>query len=488
MFVFLGLLGMAATYFAVDALLDDDDDPPAQETDTDDDTTVGDVIEDMVSDDLLEAGPENTTLQGGDGNDTLLGGPGEEDELFGGPGDDLLIDGKISTNGFVEIDARGGGLLNTVFEGEGGTLFGGEGNDTLLVAEDDAFGGPGDDSLSNFDEALVGPPDGMFTGELLGDPEFGAIRFDDAGTQSTLYGGDGDDQILASGVDAFGEAGNDTIFGSFDSFPIFNDIPPSTSQAGVLSGGDGDDVIFGNATRIQGDDGDDLLEGSDSDIFGGDGNDTISNSAFLYEGDSLIVSGNAGDDVIVARHFGDGSAQVFGGEGDDVIDARGALNFNSVVGGEGADTVLVRAGNDAPAFEESFTRVSFDPDEDMLVVDLPLTPEVPGQVPDTPVEVQVELLPVDDGDTLVKLSLLAGTGFQLQGGQDAEARYVLLSGVDPADVDPNSIYVRAVSDGQIVSQDGFPSAEDDPGLPAELMNLPSTGFEGFPDSLLVPLR
>ncbi len=140
-------------------------------------------------------------LSGLAGNDSLQGGGGY-DELTGGDGDDLLA------------DSLGGGQLQ-----------GGAGNDTLTLA----LSGAG----TNFPYA---------------------------------YGGDGNDSIIATGrhnngysLQAFGEAGNDTLSGSTD-----NDY---------LDGGSGNDSVLDDIGN------DNLRGGGGTDVLdGGAGNDTLNDN------------------------------------------------------------------------------------------------------------------------------------------------------------------------------------------------------------------
>ena len=118
-------------------------------------------------------------------------------------------------------------------------------------------------------------------------------------------GGVGNDFLnVGTGLDAFGEQGNDFING--------NDV------ANRISGGLGDDQIFAGLGNdfVWGDAGDDFLEG------------------------------NAGNDV------------VFGGFGDDRL--SGLQDNDTLVGGEGADELNGGDGIDAAAYAQSRNGVSVD--------------------------------------------------------------------------------------------------------------------------------
>jgi len=127
-----------------------------------------------AGDDDLYGGSSNDILVGGDNSDTLYGGSGNDDlidssgadTLFGGDGDDTLAASDIFTRDLTPqdySDLRDGTLGRDedgeiIFEGfavEGApdtastdTLYGGAGDDTLLVGNNDVvFGGEGEDEF-----------------------------------------------------------------------------------------------------------------------------------------------------------------------------------------------------------------------------------------------------------------------------------------------------------------------------------------------------
>lgn len=113
---------------------------------------------DTGNDDLRgEAGID--FLDGGEGNDTLDGG-GDRDLLFGGDGDDVLYGGGANDflQGGAGADMLNGGSGNDVLDGvfshgtsdqdDGDVLWGGDGDDTLIVGQNDvAHGGDGADTF-----------------------------------------------------------------------------------------------------------------------------------------------------------------------------------------------------------------------------------------------------------------------------------------------------------------------------------------------------
>lgn len=127
-----------------------------------------------AGDDDLYGGSSNDILVGGEGNDTLNGGSGNDDlidssgadTLYGGDGDDTLVASDIFTRDLTAEDFTGlrdGDLPRDedgeiIFEGyaiEGApetastdTLYGGAGDDTILVGNNDmVFGGEGEDDF-----------------------------------------------------------------------------------------------------------------------------------------------------------------------------------------------------------------------------------------------------------------------------------------------------------------------------------------------------
>jgi Ca2+-binding RTX toxin-like protein len=132
-------------------------------------------------------------------------------------------------------------------------------------------------------------------------------------------------------IQAFGQAGNDTI-----SISEVNGVLPKANIFGgagndTLTGGSGDDQLFGEAGN------DTLLgKGGNDFLFGGAGNDTL--------------TGGVGDD------------QVFGEAGNDRMIWNPGEGTDLNEGGDGSDTVEVNGGNGAESFSVTAngTRVRFD--------------------------------------------------------------------------------------------------------------------------------
>jgi Ca2+-binding RTX toxin-like protein len=105
-------------------------------------------------------------------------------------------------------------------------------------------------------------------------------------------------------------------------------------SGGVIDGGLGNDLIFGNIGN------DTLIGGAGSDVlYGEDGNDTLIGG----EGEDSLYGG-AGDDVL---HDGSGGGWLYGGAGDDTLRVSSSIDGypSRLTGGEGNDVYLFGAGD-----------------------------------------------------------------------------------------------------------------------------------------------
>jgi Ca2+-binding RTX toxin-like protein len=120
-------------------------------------------------------------------------------------------------------------------------------------------------------------------------------------------------------LNVYGGEGNDIISAST--------LPASAMQL-VLNGGNGNDVITGNAAAntLHGDAGKDTLNGG---------------------GGAEVLGGDADNDRLVG---GDGNDTLAGGAGDDVL--LGELGDDMFVGGLGNDTITTGAGNDVIMYSD----------------------------------------------------------------------------------------------------------------------------------------
>lgn len=156
-----------------------------------------------------------------------------------------------------------------------------------------------------------------------------------------LYGGTGDDILFGNHV--FGDEGDDVLFGNAlaiggagnDRITMFATGPDDAENPtdGLAFGGDGDDIIIGEArTSADGGDGNDAISlRAGGFANGGAGNDRL--TAFA----DATLEGGAGDDDVLLLAGG----TVDGGDGKDDITAT---FYATVSGGRGNDLVRMNTG------------------------------------------------------------------------------------------------------------------------------------------------
>ena len=227
------------------------------------------------------------------------------------------------------------------FDGTGGILGGGSGNDTWIGSGNfDAVDYRG---LSGAIDAHIGR--GVVKKDGIGRDSLSAVE-DMRGTAL-------DDRIVGDagtgGNYLYGEGGNDIVRG--------------LAGADFLFGGDGDDKLFGGTgrDRLEGGDGEDRLEGGDDDdiLLGGGARDVMRGEGGADDmygglgGDRMLggtgndnIEGQAGDDDL----FGQGGEDVLiGGDGVDRLD--GGRDADVLIGGAGNDFLFGGAGADIFLFE-----------------------------------------------------------------------------------------------------------------------------------------
>jgi len=242
--------------------------------------------------------------------------PDRSDTLYGSADDDYI---------------SGGGGSDTLKDERGGDDYmdGGEGNDTIRGGEGHDFlvGGTGQDSL--YGEA---GDDWLFSNQI--------IALSDAIVQNasqqasgvyggTLNGGEGNDVLI-------GDADTDTLIGGFGD--------------DVIAAGGGDDSIYGDKGGQTNDaDGNDVLYGQAGNdyLYGGGGHDFLDGG----EGDDRIY-GNAGSDTLLG---GDGEDELYGGADADRLyggyggdDLYGESGSDILIGGEGDDRLYGDATDSTP--------------------------------------------------------------------------------------------------------------------------------------------
>ncbi|MBK5922432.1 hypothetical protein CCR90_01300 [Rhodovulum sulfidophilum] len=303
---------------------------------------------------VVIGGAGNDAITGDDGNDTLLGGTGNDylngeggtdlinggadndeiwahggDTVIGGAGTDMLhlVLGPGAGQSIDLTTGAGTGVTWSGFERIGASLSGGE-RDVyagFLLADID---GAGCLHLDYSGTDLGGRTAVSVNLDVYG----GTIHLSDSSTQSFgIYGFDDFDILGSAGNDLIdiseagggtvdGGAGNDTIWGSFESSILDggdgHDQIHGCSDYDILHGGNGNDTIYGylySVSELWGDDGDDYLDSGDSDgeLHGGAGNDTL----IAGEGAPLL-DGGSGDDYIYTEL---GQDRIYGGTGNDTL-------------------------------------------------------------------------------------------------------------------------------------------------------------------------
>jgi Ca2+-binding RTX toxin-like protein len=295
-------------------------------------------------------------------------------EVSRNAGGDLMVNGgavKIfggsptaaNTKG-IQIFGLGGNDRLSLNETNGAlpraSLFGGNGNDTLIgaAAADFLFGQAGNDTLlgnGGLDFLFGGAGDDVMTGGAGNDQVFGQAGNDrmiwNPGDGSDLNeGGAGSDTVEVNGgnvAEAFlATALNDRIlFERIDPAPFSIVIGTSESLVVNMNGGDDSFAADGNLPGLIVDGGagnDTIIGGAGNDVLrGGDGNDFIDGN----QGSDVVFLG-AGDDVF-RWDPGDGSDTVEGQAGYDTMLFNGAnVNERVDISANGERVRFVRdAGN-----------------------------------------------------------------------------------------------------------------------------------------------
>lgn len=294
-------------------------------------TDEGEQLFGFETNDTLRGWAGDDTLAGGDGNDALQGGLGA-DTLYGDRGDDRLLGGAGSDvlYGYLGADRLEGGLGADL-------LTGGRGNDILR-------GGPGDDDLrggGGDDTYLFGPGHGADTIRDAGNhwnvDERNIIEFSHGLTASDYRFRRNQDDLLMTHIAShdqvtlsdwfvstaqrrfeFRFADGSTLDSSSDFYAEVSqqlgdegdNTLQGTALADILYGGDGRDVLFGDAAGS----GTYGLEHASADhLYGGNGADTL-----WGEGGDDMLSGDAGDDTLYGG-AGSDTYRFTGQFGEDVI-------------------------------------------------------------------------------------------------------------------------------------------------------------------------
>ncbi|MRD48194.1 calcium-binding protein [Caenimonas koreensis] len=340
-------------------------------------------------DETYVGGPGNDSIFAGAGDDLLMGMAGA-DTLDGGTGDDWIFSNELLTWGFHTVVEYAYGVvypevvpeLDTATEAD--SIMGGDGDDSIFGGWGDHIdGGAGTDGVYlSFQGATTGVvADFRALNGGAATVAVGPTLITNVESVSWLQGSEFADflapfsagsvggQISPDGRTSFapthGGGGNDTIYGSYYSGPMYGDAGDDLIDGSLtgyqphLHGGTGNDTLIGGlgAQAMYGDEGDDVLIATNkpeapswSWIFGGDGNDALHGA----DGDETLDGGEGNDTldggkgIDVARYETETDAldvnlalgSASGGAGSDVL-----INIESVWGGSGSDLLT---GDEGP--------------------------------------------------------------------------------------------------------------------------------------------
>ncbi|WP_311270532.1 calcium-binding protein [Sphingobium sp. WCS2017Hpa-17] len=301
--------------------------------------------------DNFVGGIENDVITGAEGDDRLSGGGGSDnisgdagrDILEGGEGNDVLFSHGRTTDDIDPYYPNLSGAVSNDIYADVDILRGGAGDDYLFAGYGDYVDGGGEGSFGNrlyinFSGASSGVTADFRLLETQGSITIGGGIITNIQSIGYLHGSAYDDYLVSidtyypSGDAIFGGDGNDTIIGSYY----------SGWGNGMLSGGNGDDVIDATASfygaLVYGDDGNDIirLNSMVDDVgYGGAGDDRIYGGSAVHGGD--------GNDLIVLNYSYYGGI-AYGDAGNDEM--RAADSGHTLVGGSGADRLIGGSGRD----------------------------------------------------------------------------------------------------------------------------------------------
>lgn len=299
---------------------------------------------------IYTTGDQSRILEGRGGDDHIFASSTSTDTLLGGDGDDVL---EAYGHDLLDGGAGNDTLLNRA-KGAGADLFGGEGNDLLLVGEgstDRFVGGLGDDSYVLHERVsgatiIEHADEGSDTITAHFDYTLGdhfenlvlagyAWRCSGNAADNSITGMDNSDQL-------YGLEGDDTIRGGSN-----DDVISGNDGADLLEGEDGDDWLLGgsDSDRLRGGAGADRMvgESGDDELRGGADGDSLQGQA----GDDLLA-GDDGDDLLGGGADND---RLDGGAGNDRLD--GSAGDDVLTGGSGQDEILGGGGFDIASFADA---------------------------------------------------------------------------------------------------------------------------------------
>lgn len=265
----------------------------------------------------------------GDGGGDLIYGDKGDDIIFGGNGDDVIIGGKgnDTLDGGSGNDTLSFGWVGVNdWEGLTGLSYLADAGIIVNLQTETVSGWQSDgDTINNFESVIGTRHADTITGSALDNDLVGR------GGNDIIDGGDGDDLIYGDAKHQYAInypelLGNDILNGGAG-----NDIIVGGDGADIINGGDGMDTLIGGAgnSTIADFDNDILNGGAGNDILRGlPGNDTLNGGADddVLEDDygTNILNGDSGDDTF-KTWLSDGNTsinQMDGGTGEDILEIR----------------------------------------------------------------------------------------------------------------------------------------------------------------------
>lgn len=405
-------------------------------------------------DDVLDGGAGDDILLGENGDDTLIGGLGN-DFLSGGAhnaigdtasytGIALAVTVDLNINdGLTKQNTSGGGEdtllgIENATGGAGADFLTGDGNDNRLdgaAGIDTLTGGAGNDTLNG------GAGADILNGGA--DTDTAAYTGSTAGVTVVLDG-----VTFGKGGDALGDKLGADIENAIGS--ALNDIITGNAGINLLAGGAGNDTLSGGGEddELEGGIGSDTLIGGagKDDLIGGDGIDTASyagSAAVTVTTEAAGFGGDAEGDTltgvenVIGSDFGDnltGDAtyanKLEGGKGDDtLIDAHTGDGIDTLLGGEGNDSITGYAGDKLEGGLGEDTLIAFAALSNFVVVDLSKNLFTEGKVKSTLVGLE-HVTGSDAHDTLTGTA-----GINKIIGNNGDDRIEGLAGADILDGD-----------------------------------------------------
>ncbi len=262
--------------------------------------------------DTLTAGAGASTVSGGAGDDHINGGAGSA-VLYGNTGNDTITLFSY-TGGSTVYGGQGDDHVDASGSTQANFISGDLGNDSITLGSgaDTAYGGVGNDSIIA----------GSGHDQLYGNAGNDQITIGAANTGSTVYAGQGDDHIDASG----------STHANFISGDLGNDSITLGSGADTAYAGDGNDSIVAGSghDQLYGNAGNDLItlgaSNAGSTVYAGQGNDHIDASGSTH---ANYLSGDVGNDVILG---GTSTDTIHGGVGSDTIQSAAGATEQIHVG------------------------------------------------------------------------------------------------------------------------------------------------------------